>query len=768
MKTKSQYSLLLSSLIIGFFTLSFTRVVFGQENIVRIDIEGNKRVETDLIKINVSSKVGEPISKETVSSDIKRLYKLGFFEDVSAEVKETTEGLVLVYVVKEKPVVVDLRVRGNKKIKTDKILNVIEVKEGRIIELDKVQKSSAAIKKLYSDEGYAAADVSYDIEPKTEGTVGLTFNITEGKKAYVKEVNIVGNEALKTKEVKEAMQTKPKWTFTFITNRGLYKQEELERDSDRIRALYLDNGYIDVKVSKPEIVFSKEKDGFIVTYRIDEGKQFTVKDVKVEGDLITSEEELMKLLGLKSGVPFNRSAVGGDITKLTTFYGDKGYAFANVDPSFKIDREHLTVDINFVIEKGKEIYVRNIDISGNLRTRDGVIRREIPIQEQQLYSTSKVEAIKPRVTRLGYFEENVDVTTDRAPGTDDQLDVNVKLKEKPTGFFSVAGGFSTVETFIFAGQIQESNLFGYGKTISLSAQIGGITRLFYANYSDPHFLDTNWQFDVLGFQTDRDYQDFSRFAYGGSVTFGREILRYQNGILSGRVTYRFEHVDTDNIDEEAFLLISDTPRNISSFTAAIVWDSRNNLIDPTSGNITRLGIEYAGGPLGGNTDFIRYSASTRFFFPFVLGTVFSVAGRYGLIDFRNLGNEIIVTERYYLGGPNDLRGFEYRRVGPRVPTDDGGFVIIGGVQELYFTAEYIFPLLPRVGFKGVVFFDMGNAFNDGQTLSFDPRDLRKDYGFGIRWVSPLGPLRFEVGFPIGQLLPGEDPYEIQFTVGTLF
>ena len=764
MRTKSPYVFFFTTLISLFLSLSLTRIGFCQENIIRIDIEGNRRIETSLIRINISAKVGDPLSQETVSNDIKKIYKLGFFDDVSAEVEKTPEGVILIYNVKEKPVVVDLRVKGNKKIKTDEILKVIEVKEGRIIELEKVKMSAAAIKKLYLDKGYVAAEVNYDIEPKTEGTVGVTFDIKEGKKAFIKEVIIVGNKALKTKKIKGVMQTKPKWFLTFITQRGIYRQEESDRDSERIRALYLDSGYIDVKVSKPEVQYSEEKEGFVVTYRIEEGNQYQVKEIKVEGDLVASEDELMKLLTLQIGKPFSRAAIADDISRLTTFYGDKGYAFANVDPDFKIDRKNLTVDISFKIEKGKEIYIRNIDIAGNIRTRDKVIRREIPIQEQQLFSSSRIQAIKPRIFRLGYFEENIEVSTDRVPDTEDQLDINVKLKEKPTGFFSIAGGFSSVETFIFAGQIQESNLFGYGRNLSLSAQIGGVTRLFLLNYTDPHFLDSDWTLDVLGFQTDREFQDFSRFSFGGSVTLGRRLLRD----LTGRITYRLEHVDVDNVSEDAFLLISETPRLISSVGIGFVWDTRNNVLDATSGNISRTIVEFAGGPFGGNTDFIRYTASTRFFFPFYLNTVFSVAARYGLIDFRNLGNELLVSERFFLGGPNDLRGFEFRRVGPRVPTDDGGFVIIGGVQEVFFTAEYIFPLIPQVGFKGVVFFDMGNAFNDGQNLSIDPRDLRKDYGFGIRWVSPLGPLRFEIGFPIGDTLPGEDPYEVQFTVGTLY
>jgi outer membrane protein insertion porin family len=472
----------------------------------------------------------------------------------------------------------------------------------------------------------------------------------------------------------------------------------------------------------------------------------------------------MKLFALKTGKPFSRSVLAGDISKLTTFYGDKGYAFANVSPDFKVDRENLIVNISYNIEKGKEVHVRNIDIVGNTRTRDKVIRREIPIQEQQLYSATKIQQIKPRVFRLGYFEDNIEVTTNRVPGTDDQLDVNVKLKEKPTGFFSIAGGFSSVETFIFAGQIQESNLFGFGKTLSFSAQIGGLTRIGIADYQDPHFLDTQFTLEVLGFYTQRKFLDFTTNSLGTSAAFGRHLI----SDLSGRISYRFEHETVSNISGDAALLITESARNISSIGFGLVWDSRNNILDPSRGNISRANIEFAGGPFGGNTDFTRYTASTRFFFPLPFKTVFSVAGQYGLISLRNTGNDLIVSERFFLGGPDDLRGFPFRQVGARVPTDNGDFVVIGGTQMVVGTAEYIFPLIPQVGFKGVVFFDIGNVFNDNEKFTLNPSDLRKDFGVGIRWASPLGPLRLEVGFPIGKRLPGENRYQLQFTIGTLF
>ena len=751
-------------LLIGFtpFPLSL-KGQESQEIVVRIDIEGNRRVEANIIKINISSKIGEPLSPETVREDIKNIFKLGYFEDVSAEVEQTPEGNVLIYRVKEKPVVVDLRVRGNKEIKKDDILNVIEVKEGRIIEIDKIKKSVGAIEKLYSEKGFVARKVDYIIEPKGEGTVSVTFDINEGKRAYIRQVNFVGNKALKTKQLKKGLFTKPKGMFSFISKSGLYNPEEIENDTQRIRAQYYNDGYLDVNVSKPEIQYSEEKKGYIVTFRIEEGKQYKLGNITFAGDLIVPEKEMLSLLKLRVGEIFRGGQLADDIEKLTTFYGDKGYAFANIDPGVKQNKENLTVDLNFLIEKGTEVYIRNIDIVGNTRTKDKVIRREIPIEEQQLYSSSKIEAIKARVSRLGFFDENVEVATNRVPGTENELDINVKVKEKPTGFFSLAGGFSSVETVIFAGQIQESNVFGTGKRLSLNAQIGGVTQLFFINYTDPHFWDTDWTLDAIGFRTKRKFRDFDRDSWGGSLTGGRRL--FSN--LGGRVTYRLESLKITDVASDALFIINEESNTISSFSLGFVWDTLNNVLDPSKGNISRTDIEYAG-PFGGDTDFIRYTVSTRQFLPFVFNTVFSIFGSYGIIDFQNLGDEILVGERFFLGGPNTLRGFGFRRVGPRVPTPDGGFVIIGGVQELLFQVDYIFPLFSGLGLKGVVFFDMGNAFNDGENITFNPGDLKKDYGFGFRWNSPLGPLRLEIGFPIGKRQSDEDPFEIQFTIGTLF
>jgi outer membrane protein insertion porin family len=765
--TDSRFVSLVRIFLVSFLAVSSAvpNVAFSQQKeIAAIEVKGNRRIETELIMGNVSSRLGEPLSPDKVREDVKNIYKLGYFEDVRAEVEETPKGVVLVFVVAEKPVLVDVRIKGNKEKKTKDIQEVIEVKEGRILDLPKVNSSVEAIKRLYAKDGFVNTTVEAEIEPRAEGTVSLTFDIKEGRKAYIKAVQFIGNKALSSKKLREVLYSKPKWIFSFITRRGLYNEEEMERDSERVRATYLEHGYIDAKVSKPEITYDEEKKGFKVTIRIEEGSRYNVGSIDFSGDLIASKEDLTALLKLKPDEPFSSKLLTEDLTALTTFYGDKGYAYANVEPKFDKDAEAKKVDITFNIEKGREVYIRKIDIVGNTRTRDKVIRREIPIEEAQLFNTTKIQSIKPKVFRLGYFEENVEVLTQPVEGTEDRMDVVVKVAEKPTGFFSLAGGFSTVENFIFAGQIQESNLFGYGKTLSLSAQIGGLTRLFILNFQDPHFLDTNWTLEVLGFNTERQFRDFDRSSFGGSITLGRYIWRN----LSGRATYRFERVKVNDVAGDAVLLITESTRTISSVGLGLVWDTRNNLLDPSAGNISRASVEFAGSPFGGNTDFTRYIISSRHFFPMPYKTVLSVAGLYGLINLRNVGNDLVVSERFFLGGPDTLRGFKFRRVGPRVPTDDGDFVIIGGTQELLFQADWIFPIAPSLGFKGVVFFDMGNVFNDSEDLSISPNDLRKDVGFGIRWVSPFGPLRLEVGIPIGERLPGEGRYQVQFTIGSVY
>lgn len=733
------------------------------EIIKEIKIIGNNRIETELIELNIGTKAGENLQLQQVQEDIRALYNLGYFENVVVEYESDEEGVTLFYVVDEKPVLVDLRIRGNDDIKTDDIKEVMTVREGRIIDLREVAATQEAIKRLYSQKGFVGTEVSYQIEPLDIGTVGLYYDISEGQTAFIKKVEFRGNVNIRDDKFKDRIYSRPRGFLSFITKRGLFNVEEIRRDSERIRAVYLDNGFLDVSVSPPDITYLEDEEGYKVTFNIEEGPQYTVGNISVSGELVEDEETLLSVVKLEPGNIFSSLELSNDISRLTTFYGDRGFAFANVNPRIQVNPEDLSVDVDFELEKSHKVFIRHIDILGNTRTRDRVVRRELTLQEQQPYSASKLQAARRQVTRLGFFEDNVEVNTRRVPGEEDTLDVDIRVEERPTGFFSVAGGFSSVEKILFAGQIQESNLFGYGKRVSLNAQIGGVTQIFSLNYQDLNFMGTDWTFDFTVFLQERRFRDFDRDALGFNVGVGRRIYRD----LRARIAYRYENVEIDNIRRRARLILSETDRTISSGIFGLIWDSRNNFLDPTEGNLTRTFIEYAG-PFGGNTDFIKYTASSTHWVPFWRDTFFQLKGQYGIISLKDTGEDLVIGERFFLGGPNSLRGFKFRRVGPRVPTEDGDFVIIGGVQQMLFSADYVFPLLPDAGLRGVVFFDIGNVFNDGENITVNPSDLKRNVGFGFRWLSPLGPLRLEVGIPVGDREVGEDSFEIQFSVGNLF
>lgn len=730
--------------------------------VAEVVISGNRRTETSLIGLNIETKQGDDYSPQTVKEDLKRIYELDFFQQVLVDVKQIEGGVRVEFIIEENPVLADLKLSGNDKLKEDDIKEAMAFREGRIVSLRKITEGREIILALASEKGMVGTEVEYEIEPRGDGVVDVVYRIDEGEKKYIKKVELTGNAKVETKTIKKNLYSKPKYLFSFITKRGLFKIEEIKRDSDRIKAVYIDKGYLDIGVSEPGIRYDEEKDGYVVSFSIEEGDQYKVSKITFSGELTEDQDEIRPELGLLPDSIFSSFVLQADIGEITDFYGDKGYAFANVTPDVRLDKKDNLVSIDYSIEKGKEVYIRNIDILDNSRTRDHVIRRELSLQEQSLYSVSKLRAARYEVTRLGYFEDNTEVVTHRVEGTEDLLDVDIKVEERPTGFFSLGGGVSSVENFLFAGQIQESNLFGYGKTLSLDAQIGGVTKVLSLNYRDPYLFGTNWLLDVSMYAQDRDYRDFERAAQGISVGVGRRIKRY----FQVRVFQEFSRQNVHNVRGDAQLVISDRKRTIVSTGVGLSWDKRNNYLDPTKGFLLSTSVEWAG-LFAGNTDFIKYNATAKSWIPFWKSTYFAAKANYGLLHLIDAGDDLVVEERFFLGGPNTLRGFRYRRVGPRRPTDTGGYVIIGGVQQILASLDFVVPLSKTVGLKAVAFFDIGNSF-DNDEFNLNPSNLKKDAGFGLRWISPLGPMKLDIGFPIGERLPDEEKYEVQFTVGNLF
>ena len=730
--------------------------------VAEVVISGNRRTRSSLIELSIETKEGARYSPQTVKEDLKRIYKLDLFQQVEVDVKRTQDGLRVEFAVEENPILADIKLSGNDKLKEDDIKEAIALREGRIVSLKKITAGREIILDLASEKGMVGTDVEYEVEPRGDGVVDVVYRIDEGERKYIKQVELIGNSRLETKKIKKNLYSKPKYFFSFITKRGLFKIEEIKRDSDRIKAAYIDKGYLDVKVSEPSIRYDEEKDGYVVSFSIEEGVQYKVSTITFSGELAGEQDKIRPKLGLSPDSVFSSFTLQSDIGKITDFYGDKGYAFANVTPDVRLDKENDLVSIDYSIEKGREVYIRNIDILDNTRTRDQVIRRELSLQEQSLYSVSKLRAARYEVTRLGFFEDNVEVVTHRVEETEDLVDVDIKVEERPTGFFSIGGGVSSVENFLFAGQIQESNLFGYGKTLSLDAQIGGVTKVLSLNYQDPYFLGTNWLLDISMYTHDRDYRDFERAAKGISVGVGRRIKRY----FQVRVFQEFSKQDVHNVRGDALFVLSETERTVVSTGVGLSWDKRNNYLDPTKGFLLSTAVEYAG-LFAGNTDFIKYNATAKSWIPFWKDTYFAAKANYGLLHLIDAGDDLVVEERFFLGGPNTLRGFRYRRVGPRRPTDTGGYVIIGGVSQVLGSLDFVVPLSKTVGIKAVAFFDIGNSF-DKNEFSLNPSDLRKDVGFGLRWISPLGPMKLDIGFPIGDRIQDEKKYEVQFTIGNLF
>ncbi|MCY4379908.1 MAG: outer membrane protein assembly factor BamA [Candidatus Dadabacteria bacterium] len=730
--------------------------------IAEVAVSGNRRTETSLIDLNIETKQGDEYSSQMVKEDLKRIYELDFFQQVLVDVKPIEDGLRVEFIVEENPVLADLKLSGNDKLKEDDIKEAVAFREGRIVSLRKITEGREIILALASDKGLVGTEVEYEIEPRGDGVVDVVYRIDEGDRKYIKEVELVGNSKIETKKIRKNMYSKPKYFLSFITKRGLFKIEEIKRDSDRIKAVYIDNGYLDVGVSEPGIRYDEGKDGYVVSFSIEEGVQYKVSRITFSGELAGDQDEIRPELELLPDSVFSSFVLQADIGRIADFYGDKGYAFANVTPDVRLDKGNNLVSIDYSIEKGGEVHIRNINILDNTRTRDHVIRRELSLEEQSLYSVSNLRAARYEAARLGYFEDTIEVLTHRVEGTEDLLDVDIKVEERPTGFFSFGGGVSSVENFLFAGQIQESNLFGYGKTLSLDAQIGGVTKTLSLNYRDPYLFGTNWLLDISMYAHDRDYRDFERAARGVSLGVGRRIKRY----FQVRVFQEFSKQDVHNVRGDAQLVLSETERTIVSTGVGLSWDKRNNYLDPTKGFLLSTAVEYAG-LFAGNTEFIKYNATAKSWIPFWKGTYFAAKANYGLLHLIDAGDDLVVEERYFLGGPNTLRGFRYRRVGPRRPTDTGGYVIIGGVQQVLASLDFVVPLSKTVGLKAVAFFDVGNAFDEDE-FSLNPSNLRKDAGFGIRWISPLGPMKLDIGFPIGERLRDEEKYEVQFTVGNLF
>ncbi|NOZ88236.1 MAG: outer membrane protein assembly factor BamA [Deltaproteobacteria bacterium] len=784
----------------------------------KIEVEGLQRVEKDaILNAGLKSKVGDRFSAISVADDIKTIYKMGFFDDVEAFKKDTKDGVIVVFRIKEKPAVRKVKIKGNDEIGEDDIKKVIDIKNYSALDEEALKKNEERIKGLYTDKGYYLAEVKHRIIPvEGKNEVDVEFVIREHAKVLVKSIRFLNNEAFSDDQLKKVMETREGGWFSWLTSSGKYKEDAFERDMMRITAWYMDHGYINVKVEKPGIELSPDKNYLYLTVQVSEGQQYYLGDLKFKGDLFQPEKKLVKGLSVKKGELFNRTKLSRDLLRITDEYRDKGYANVNVTPLTAIDPKKKTVDITFDIQKGDKVYFEKIEVKGNSKTRDKVIRRELRIYEGDLYSATAMRRSRAKVFALGYFE-SVNITTKKG-SSDDKVIATVEVKEKSTGTFQIGAGFSSVENFIFMAQIAQANFLGQGWNVALSAQLSSQRHLFNLRFVEPYLLDSLWTvaFDVFNSEIlyiqRTSVANFTRASTGGDLTLGYPLLYWWTEDLRFYLTYKYEWIQVSlshsNRFSSSFLkdLFRDT--STSSLRGSIVYDTRDNRLFPNRGIYASFSTEWADDWLMSKTEFLRLRAYGNFYYPLFWGLIFKFNSRLGWVTSLQEKGEpqgVPISERFFVGGINSVRGYDPRSLSPTVnvpdnlsggrldPADPLSTLPIGGDKEIVFNAEIEFPIIQQAGIRGVIFLDAGNAYRENERLFYvgqtftnpdrprpgaipDPLADRKNSlpagmywstGFGIRWFSPIGPLRFEWGIPLTKR-PGDKNIQFEFTIGNFF
>jgi outer membrane protein insertion porin family len=728
--------------------------ILKKEIVSKILIEGNRFIEENAIRSQIKMKEGEIFSPAIVREDVKAVYQLGYFQDVRVEKRDWGRGVAIVFVVEEKSVVKEIKFSGNKALKNDELLEVISLKPRTILDLNLVKESINKIQKKYREEAYFLAEVHYELETPKKGEVIVRFVIQENKKIRIQKITFTGNAHFADEKLKKVLpETKEKNFFSWATKSGIYKEDILERDLDGILVFYYQRGFYQVKVGKPQVTYDQE--GIQITIPVEEGRQFKVGKLDIQGDLIAPKEDLFKKVNIYEGEILNRDKVRDTVSVLTDLYADQGYAFVDVSPQVVIHAENNMADLTIAIHKGSKVYLERINILGNTKTRDKVIRRELQA-EGELYSLSALKRSRERLNFLGFFKE-VSLNTKKG-SADDKLDMSVQVEEGPTGSFSVGGGYSTVDKLMASVQIAQNNLFGRGQRLSASGTFGAVSQYFNLGFTEPRLFDTQISAGADLYRTNYDYDEYSVRKTGTGVRFGFPLFEEVRGFSS----YKYEHQDVYNIKPNASSTITEQEgvSITSSVSGALRRDTRDHNFDPSKGSDSLLSMEYAGGFLGGTNFFTKYRASSRVYFTPWWKLTLMGHGRIGYIQARE-DHLIPLAERFILGGINSVRGFKAYTIGPK---DENG-VVIGGDKELLFNLEAIFPLIPSLKIKGVVFFDAGNAFDVGEP--YDLGKLRTSAGFEIRWISPVGPLRVAWGYNINPE-EGEEQWNWDFSVGTLF
>jgi outer membrane protein insertion porin family len=727
------------------------------EKVAKIDVTGNESIDRGAILNNVKTKENDTYNLDKLREDMKNIYKSGFFSDVQIDVKDSDKGKIVTFVVIERPSIKMIYVEGNKEIKTEDIREKLKVKTNTVMNIEKIKESMDEIKKLYASKGFYNAKATYEIIPEEGYDVGVKFLIDEPKKAFVRKISFTGNKNFSTDKLKGIMCVREKGFLSWVTGSGILEEDALDDDRKRLESFYSDNGYVKAKVGIPDISISKDGKTISIVVPIEEGSIYKIGKIDFAGDLIFPTELLNKDIRSKPGNIFRSSLYREDVITLTDLYQDKGYAFTDVSPITLVDDDAQKIDITFNVTKGKEIYVNRINILGNTRTRDKVIRRELRLAEGDRYSATGLKRSKERLTNTQYFKE-VDLKLIKTEDPE-KINLDIAVEEKPTGTFNVSVGYSTTEGAIIGGSISQNNFLGTGRKLYFNAGVGDITNNLSASIVDPYIFDLNLSAGLGFTHYTREMDSYDYKITGGNLSFVRPMTEFTKLITR----YKYEKTKINNIDVDASQTIKDQAgtSSTSSVTVGLNRNTIDNIMNPSKGSNAEISFELAGGPFGAENDFYKSIAQYGKYIPAGFwNSTFFVKGTAGAIRGYN-GKTIPIYEKFYVGGLQTVRGFKYGEAGPMDEYGDP----IGGKNQLFFNLEWIFPIYMPMGLKGVIFFDVGHGFDKSKGFLLD--GAKTSAGTGIRWFSPFGPVRLEVGF---NLNPKKDEKRsvFDFAIGSQF
>jgi len=747
-----------------------------------IRVEGIQRTEPGTVFSYLPVRVGDRYTDQKGEAAIKALYATGFFKDVRLEV----EGNVLVVSVVERPAIASVEFSGIKEFDKDqltKALKDIGLGESRIYDKALLDRAEQELKRQYLSRGLYGVQITTTVTPVERNRVNISFDVDEGAVARIKQINIVGNHAFSDSELRGLLNLRTPGWFTWYTKADQYSKQKLAGDLETLRSYYLNRGYLEMQVDSTQVSITPDKKDIYITINIHEGDKFTVGDIKLEGKMLGREEEFRKLVELKKGDVYSGEKLADSIKKISERMGNFGYAFANVNANPEVDRANKRVGFTVLIDPGKRVYVRRINIAGNTKTRDEVIRREFRQFEDSWYDGNKIRLSRDRVDRLGYFKE-VNIETPEVSGTTDQVDVNMNVVEKPTGNILLGAGFSSSDKLSLTGSIQQANAFGSGNTLGLDVNTSSYNRTIAVSQTTPYFTDEG---------VSRSYELFLRTTRPPTVNTGDYVIRTTGANVKYGVP--FSEIDTvyfgagvERTKVETYLSVpgfNDSPQLYRQYVAdfgdaasindpgahiakttglplTIAWqrDNRDSALVPTKGRYQRFNFELS--PVG-SLKYYRAAYQQQYYRPLFRTMTLALNGE---VDYgHGLGSEPYpVFKNYYAGGIGSVRGYESSSLGPLDTNGDP----LGGTSRIFVNAELQFPF-PGSGndrtLRWFTFMDGGNVYGEGQKI--DLSQMRYAAGLGISWVSPIGPLKLSFGKPLNAKT-GDRVQHFQFQLGTGF